>query len=427
MIVYLLCYLAAVLFARTQYYLLSGTALLFAALVLFWREKRRNGGRVNLLALLSLFFVGGEGISCLKLSRLQGPWELQTFAAFFLAYGAFRLAFLFSGGREQDSRRVREGRLTEIRARRLFVAVAGLTALSAAAFLAEVRILGFVPFLVRHMPHAYSYFHVSGLHYLTVSCVLVPSLALLYVNVVHHRSTVTNLGLLVAVAVSLLIPVLCVSRFQLILAVLMAVFTWLTLRREPIPVPLIAIGFVLLSAAYGILSMARGHSVSYLNGIFEMKRNFPIFVSQPYIYIANNYDNVNCLIRELPSHSYGLKMLFPFFALTGLKFLRPELVNFPIYVTKTELTTVTLIYDAWYDFGILGVVLFMALLGFIAARFERKLRSVHSPVFCMIYAQFAIYLMLSFFTTWFSNPATWVYFGETAFVLWFVGGKQQWK
>jgi hypothetical protein len=173
--------------------------------------------------------------------------------------------------------------------------------------------------------------------------------------------------------------------------------------------------------------MARGHSISYLNGIFEMKRNFPIFVSQPYIYIANNYDNVNCLIRELPAHSFGLKMLFPFFALTGLKFLRPELVNFPIYVTKTELTTVTLIYDAWYDFGILGVVLFMALLGFIAARFEKKLRSVHSPVFCMLYAQLAIYLMLSFFTTWFSNPATWVYFGETAFVLWFVGGKQQWK
>ena len=93
MIVYFLCYSAAVLFARTQYYLLSGTALLFAALVLFWREKRRNGGRVNLLALFSLSFVGGEGISCLKLSYLQGPWAWQTFAAFFLAYSAFRLAF----------------------------------------------------------------------------------------------------------------------------------------------------------------------------------------------------------------------------------------------------------------------------------------------------------------------------------------------
>ncbi len=427
MIVYFLCYLAAVLFARTQYYLLSGTALLFAALVLFWREKRRNGGKVNLLALFSLSFVGGEGVSCLKLSRLQGPWEWQTFAAFFLAYGAFRLAFRFASGVSSRGGRQREGRLAAIREERLFFALIGLSLASFAAFLIEARILGFVPFLVRHMPHAYSYFHVSGLHYLTVSCVLVPSLALIYRTAVRHRGRGETVAVAGAVVLSLLIPVLCVSRFQLLLAVLMAAFTWLTLRREPIPGPLAALGFVLLLGAYGILSMARGHSVSYLNGIFEMKRNFPIFVSQPYIYIANNYDNVNCLIRELPQHSFGLKMLFPVIALSGLKFLRPELTAFPLYVTKTELTTVTLIYDAWYDFGILGVVAFCALLGFVAARLEKKRREQHSPVFCMFYAQFSIYIMLSFFTTWFSNPATWVYFGETAFVLWFVGGKQQWK
>ena len=426
MIVYFLCYSAAVLFARTQYYLLSGTALLFAALVLFWREKRRNGGRVNLLALFSLSFVGGEGISCLKLSYLQGPWAWQTFAAFFLAYSAFRLAFRFASGTGLRGGRQREGRLAGIREERLFFAVIGLSLASFAAFLIEARILGFVPFLVRHMPHAYSYFHVSGLHYLTVSCVLVPSLALIYRTAVRHRGRAETVAVAGAVVLSLLIPVLCVSRFQLLLAVLMAAFTWLTLRREPIPGPLAVLGFVLLLAAYGILSMARGHSVSYLNGIFEMKRHFPIFVSQPYIYIANNYDNVNCLIRELPQHSFGLKMLFPLIALSGLKFLRPELTAFPLYVTKTELTTVTLIYDAWYDFGILGVVAFCALLGFVAARLEKKLREQHSPVFCMFYAQFSIYIMLSFFTTWFSNPATWVYFLETGLIAWLIGGRRQW-
>ena len=408
MIVYFLCYSAAVLFARTQYYLLSGTALLFAALVLFWREKRRNGGRVNLLALFSLSFVGGEGISCLKLSYLQGPWAWQTFAAFFLAYSAFRLAFRFASGTGLRGGRQREGRLAGIREERLFFAVIGLSLASFAAFLIEARILGFVPFLVRHMPHAYSYFHVSGLHYLTVSCVLVPSLALIYRTAVRHRGRAETVAVAGAVVLSLLIPVLCVSRFQLLLAVLMAAFTWLTLRRDPIPGPLAVLGFALLLAAYGILSMARGHSVSYLNGIFEMKRHFPIFVSQPYIYIANNYDNVNCLIRELPQHSFGLKMLFPLIALSGLKFLRPELTAFPLYVTKTELTTVTLIYDAWYDFGILGVVAFCALLGFVAARLEKKLREQHSPVFCMFYAQFSIYIL------------------ETGLIAWFIGGKRQW-
>ena len=72
----------------------------------------------------------------------------------------------------------------------------------------------------------------------------------------------------------------------------------------------------------------------------------PIFVSQPYIYIANNYENFDCLVKALPAHTWGIRMLFPVWALTGLKFLYPYLVSFPIYVDKTELTTVTLMY--WY-------------------------------------------------------------------------------
>ena len=63
----------------------------------------------------------------------------------------------------------------------------------------------------------------------------------------------------------------------------------------------------------------------------------PIFVSQPYIYIANNYENFDCLVKALPAHTWGIRMLFPVWALTGLKFLYPYLVSFPIYVDKTEL------------------------------------------------------------------------------------------
>ena len=59
------------------------------------------------------------------------------------------------------------------------------------------------------------------------------------------------------------------------------------------------------------------------------------------MYIANNYDNFNCLVEQLESHSFGLRMLFPVWALTGLKFLFPVLVSFPLFVTKKELTTLT--------------------------------------------------------------------------------------
>ena len=83
--------------------------------------------------------------------------------------------------------------------------------------------------------------------------------------------------------------------------------------------------------------------MEYLNGIFEMKNAAtPIFITQPYMYVANNYDNFNCLVENLAGHTFGLKMLFPLWALTGLKFLKPELVNFQIFVNKEELTTLTL-------------------------------------------------------------------------------------
>ena len=133
----------------------------------------------------------------------------------------------------------------------------------------------------------------------------------------------------------------------------------------------------------------------------------PIFITQPYMYIANNYDNFNCMAAELKHFSFGLKGLFPLWALTGLKFIFPALTDFPSFVTKEELTTVTLFYDAFYVFWCCGNGYFSAvLLGgvcYLLGRFRRKLTC---PAGHVIYAQIAMYMMLSFFTTLVSNPAT---------------------
>ena len=117
------------------------------------------------------------------------------------------------------------------------------------------------------------------------------------------------------------------------------------------------------------------------------------------------------LTMELKEHTHGLKMLFPVFALTGMKFTHPELVSFPLYVTKEELTTLTLIYDAYYDFGIPGVMAFAFVIGLVTSWLEEKLaKGGFMPVTVFVYSQIMFYLLFSFFTTWFSNPATWFYF-----------------
>lgn len=135
------------------------------------------------------------------------------------------------------------------------------------------------------------------------------------------------------------------------------------------------------------------------------------------MYIANNYDNFNVMTQQLETHAHGLRMLYPFVTLTGLKFFIPALATgFPLYVTKAELTTVTMLYDAWYDFGLFGIVLFAFVLGLVVGCVSWAHQKEQNPFAKLLYAQLAFYFTVSFFTTWFSNPATWFYLG-VSFIL----------
>lgn len=424
MSVYLICYGASFLFARARYYWLSGLILILAAIYLYWHDYRRTENIIHLRGLFSLFWVGGEGIACLKLSELSSDWNIITWLCFLLGFLGYWMTFQFLAGMQGESSRQRSSWFSfKGYERPLFLSMVLVTLLSLGAFILEAAVLGFVPFLIKGVPHAYSTFHITGVHYFTVSCVLVPALSVLYFSIEQGRNWGRMILAVVMDLIACAIPVLCVSRFQLILAVGLAVLTYIAMdHRLKITY---AIGLVVgMIPIYAVLTIARGHDVSYLNGIFQMKNShMPIFITQPYMYIANNYDNFNCLVEWLPSHTFGLRMLFPLWALTGLKFLVPALVDFPIYVTKEELTTVTLFYDSFYDFGIVGVLVFGCILGAVAFFLMRMVKRVRNPIGYLFYAQFAIYAVLSFFTTWYSNPATWFYFGMTGVLYCFCSWK----
>ena len=49
--------------------------------------------------------------------------------------------------------------------KRILICMAGITGVSALAFVFEAVKLGFIPMFSYGVPHAYSYFHVSGVHY----------------------------------------------------------------------------------------------------------------------------------------------------------------------------------------------------------------------------------------------------------------------
>lgn len=390
---------------------------------------------LNLPGLMGLGLIMGEGISCFKLSTLGTRWTSQTWISFYCFYAIFVMVYLLfdsispsgllsalrvSGKSKQDcinktctdsSQFAIEKKQTTKKCISVssgdFSAICtmGLLALSALSFLIEAVCLGYIPLFTENMPHAYSYFHLPGLHYFTTLAVLTPSVAWIYMHQKKSLDMISFIGLFFP----FVLTVLMVSRFQFVFSLFLLFFTSIICGIRYRFWQILLMVFVLLSV-YIFITIERAHSVSYLNEIFAMKDpNTPIFITQPYMYIANNYDNFNVMTQKLIYHSCGYKMLYPFVTLSGLKFFFPIPVDFPLYTTKEELTTITLLYDAWYDFGLKGIVLLAVILGFVSNYLQRIVKQARNPFGKLIYSQFCFYFLFSFFTTWFSNPATWFY------------------
>lgn len=426
---YGICFGFAVLAAKNNLEYAAGMILMLEGFFLYVLNFMRTGSLVNIRGLFSGSWIVGMGLSVLQLSNLQKDWENATWICFFSAYLFFMIGYdiLEKRNQEESQHKVETNIVRDEKmAKRVLHCIIGVAAVSLACFILEAVVLGFIP-LFSPEPHAYSYFHISGVHYFTVSCILIPALSVIYSRLTEKWNKKNILILIFGNITAFAIPILCVSRFQMLFAVGFAAVIYLMLYKK-ITWKMILGAVAVVVPLYIVLSIARRHDVSYLNSIFEMKNsNTPIFVTQPYMYIAANYDNFNCLVSQLPEFTNGLRMLFPVIALTGLKFIRPELVNFPIYVVKTELTTVTMFYDAYYDFGIVGIIVFALVLGIAASLITNWTQKSKNPGAYMFYGQIAVYFTLSFFTTWFSNPTTWFWLAMTLIMYFYIGCEKKEK
>jgi len=93
MLIYLVGSLSAYLLSRTGLYALSGIIQIIVALYLYIKECRYSKSLVNLRGIFSLAFVGGEGLSAIKLSHLAKPWSNTTWICLCLAFGCFYMMF----------------------------------------------------------------------------------------------------------------------------------------------------------------------------------------------------------------------------------------------------------------------------------------------------------------------------------------------
>ena len=418
---YMLSFFVSYIASLAKWYYASGIILIVEAVYLYVHWVRESGSFVELRALFTLAWVGGQGISCLKLSTLQDTWSYITWLSFFVIYIAFGIGYEW--GRKYSRVEGKEPEKNKKKADRLFRCIMLLLVVSAGCFVIEIIRIGYIP-VFSDEPYSYSYFRMSALHYLhycAISCILIPGLTGLWKKISSEESKWRNGAIIIANIVAFAVPFLYVSRFQFLFEIGVAAVIYILVNKNMRKSTLVLLGLV-VCAAYVVITLSQKRDAIYLNNVFKMKyTHMPVFLTQPYIYIANNYDNFDCLVKNLPKFSYGLRMLFPFVSLTGLKFVMPNLVPATVYLTSTELTTFTMFYDAYYDFGVIGVFVIALLIGVVAKVIIDIIKKSDNPVVYLLYGQIAVYLALAFFTTWFSSPATWFWLIITGMIYCYVG------
>ena len=418
---YMLSFFVSYIASLAKWYYASGIILIVEAVYLYVHWVRESGSFVELRALFTLAWVGGQGISCLKLSTLQDTWSYITWLSFFVIYIAFGIGYEW--GRKYSRVEGKEPEKNKKKANRLFRCIMLLLVVSAGCFVIEIIRIGYIP-VFSDEPYSYSYFRMSALHYLhycAISCILIPGLTVLWKKIDSEESKWRNGAIIIANIVAFAVPFLYVSRFQFLFEIGVAAVIYILVNKNMRKSTLVLLGLV-VCAAYVVITLSQKRDAIYLNNVFKMKyTHMPVFLTQPYIYIANNYDNFDCLVKNLPKFSYGLRMLFPFVSLTGLKFVMPNLVPATVYLTSTELTTFTMFYDAYYDFGVIGVFVIALLIGVVAKVIIDIIKKSDNPGVYLFYGQIAVYLALAFFTTWFSSPATWFWLIITGMIYCYVG------
>ena len=418
---YMLSFFVSYIASLANLYYVSGVILIIEAIYLYVHWVRESGSLVELRALFTVAWVGGQGISCLKLSTLQEKWSYITWLCFFLIYIAFGIGYEW--GRKYSRIEGKEPEKNTDKAQRLFRCIMALLLVSIICFTIEIVRIGYIP-VFSDEPYTYSYFKMSALHYLhycAISCILIPGLTVLWQKIHIGEKGWQNIMIVFANIAAFAVPFLYVSRFQFLFEVGVAAVIYILVNKNMRKRTLVILG-ILVCAAYVLITLSQKRDAVYLNGVFKIKyTHMPVFLTQPYTYIANNFDNFDCLVKELPKFTYGLRMLFPFISLTGVKFLLPNLVPATVYLTSDELTTLTMFYDAYYDFGIIGVFVFALIIGIAAKVIIDIIKKSNNPIVYLFYGQIAVYLTLAFFTTWFSSPATWFWLILTGIIYWYVG------
>ena len=134
-----------------------------------------------------------------------------------------------------------------------------------------------------------------------------------------------------------------------------------------------------------------------------------------YSYLTVSHDNFNSSVKKNDTYSYGALQFAPFNVVLRIEALFDEVDEFKIksasHQVLPHLNTFNLISYAFYDFGVLGIIVFSALWGSVLGLLESFCLK-HKGIFATLAIGVTLTpIALSFMNPWMSNFAVWLMWG----------------
>lgn len=128
------------------------------------------------------------------------------------------------------------------------------------------------------------------------------------------------------------------------------------------------------------------------------------FLANPYLYIANNFDNLYNFMSKNPNLMYGYNAIYNITRSNNLcKLLFGQLISarskdFAVSVNFGAMNTGSFFLNSYWDFGIPGIFIYTVFCGMLCGFIERKLVQNKNFMSCFAYCYAMISVFLSFFT-----------------------------
>lgn len=379
----------------------SSVLLTFTGLMLFYINKKGCGYYTNVLGIFSAVWFITIGLSTLRLHQSQVEWKFNTWICLILAYVCFNIGYNIKINKKNNVR-IKKENIASKKVNLIFITL--LFLLSFGTFIVEAYIEGYIPMFSSDMS-AYQEFGVGKLHFFTVTCTFILPLSCIYYKLYKEKITKIEIVYLVLINIlSFLVPFLIVSRFFIVMTVMLSGFAIMEMNKKKetlIILLILVIGFV----GWSVISKFRNQDEIYLKEALNIQNDAPLSVTnmQIYMYVAMNYDNFNCNVNEIEYYSYGAKSILPITEFLGLDNIVPNSVG----VSQTAkrilevYNTYPIITEGYFDLGIAGVAIYMIIIGYVSAIAEGL--DTDNMINLLIKSLIKYTLAFSFFVSYFSN------------------------